>query len=184
MSGINQKILGNEKEYDRKVDALWEEKRKLIMSIVGVIEGMGKLTAAHREHMKGIEAGLEDKIDGLNHTYWADVHTLRLRAERDSDEEKAEFKRRWDQLSEHLEGLNGIFRGLVDKERDLWFGEEFTRAVKRMKISEGMFEEGIDASIKKAFLAPEGEGGGGSSGGTQTSVDVSRSKGKPLPHVE
>ena len=42
---------GEEAVYDRKVDALWEEKRDLIGAIVGVIEGMGKLTEVHQGNM-------------------------------------------------------------------------------------------------------------------------------------
>ena len=57
-----------------------------------------------------------------------------------------------------------MFKDLVDRERSLWFGDEFNRAVKRMKIPEGMFDDGIEASIKRSFVGRQ-EGEGGSSGG-------------------
>ena len=77
MPGMNQRNLGAEKEYDRKVDALWEEKRGLIMQIVGSIEGMGKLTAAHREHMTEIEEGLRKEVADLTNKYPYTSHCLR-----------------------------------------------------------------------------------------------------------
>ena len=70
MAGKN---MGAEVEYDRKVDALWEEKRGLIMQIVGSIEGRGKLTAAHREHMTEIEEGLRKDVADLTNKYWTDM---------------------------------------------------------------------------------------------------------------
>ena len=52
-----------------------------------------------------------------------------------------------------------VFKDLADRERSLWFKEEFNRAVKRMKISEGMFEDGIEASIKRSLVGRQGRRG-------------------------
>ena len=159
MSGMNRKNAGAEREYDRKVEALWDEKRELIMRIVGSIEEMGTLAAGHRDHLAEIEEGFRKELGELQDKYWKDVGELRSNYEDETEEEKGQFKQRWERMTAQLEGLHWDFLKLVDRERDLWFGEEFKHMVKKTKVSEGMFDEGIGDSVRKAMLGPEGEGG-------------------------
>ena len=53
--------------------------------------------------------------------------------------EKKTFKEKWEKTSGKLEALHGEFKELVDRERDLWFGEEFKHVVKKMKLSDEGF---------------------------------------------
>ena len=55
MSGVSRKNVGAERDYDRKVDALWDEKRDLVMKFVESIEETGNLAQNHRGHWEEIE---------------------------------------------------------------------------------------------------------------------------------